>query len=81
MASKSRANVDNVYRLGIERVSGFTELVGPVLVGVDCLIGDWGSEEEEEARSEIDGDGSRRVLDWEGEFGIGGERVGDCEFS
>lgn len=53
-------------------------MVGPVLVGVDGLIGDRRSEEEKEGRNEIRVGGAFwRVLDWEREIGVGGESVGD----
>lgn len=48
-------------------------------MSVDGLIGDRRSEEEKEGGGESWGGGGAlgRVLDWEVESGVGGERVGD----
>ena len=72
MASKRRADVDNVDRFRLERTLGGPELVGAVLVSVDCLIGDRRSEEEEQAGFEVAGDQRRRGLDREREARVGG---------
>ncbi|KAM1898568.1 hypothetical protein TB2_032518 [Malus domestica] len=79
MGSERGPNVDDLDRFRLEGVLGWPELIGTVLVSVDGLIGDRRSEEEKEGGGESWGGGGAlgRVLDWEVESGVGGERVGD----